>query len=205
MIRRAWSGLAIVGVLATSLVGCATHQAAVRDPETIAPSDLYPFRAGNAWSYDVDTGEPTTTLALTRVERIDGHRAHVRTGDALVVYEVQPEGIFVPDDGVWLLRAPIRVGTSWRARGDRNAEIVSTTAEAQTTAGSFEGCVEVLERGGPLGLEVRTVYCPGVGPATVTSTFHSELGDRALVVSARLRGYQLAKSPPTVPQEPRPR
>lgn len=157
----------------------------------LSPSELYPLQTGNAWSYDVDTGEPSTTLAVTRVESFDGRVAEVRTGEAIVRYEVLDEGIRVLPNDEWLLRVPLEEGASWRARGGRSARLVSTRRSVETLAGRFEQCAEVAEAGGTLELEVRTIYCPGVGPVTLDSTMRSKLSDRALTVSARLRGYDV--------------
>jgi hypothetical protein len=161
----------------------------------IVPADLYPLHAGNAWSYDVDTGEASTTLAVTRVEAFDGRIAKVRTGSALLRYEVLVEGIRVPPGDEWILHAPLEEGATWPGRGGRDARLISTGMRVETPAGTFERCVEVMETGGELELEVRTVYCPGVGPVSVDSTMRSNLSDRALTVSARLRGYDVSPFP----------
>ena len=121
----------------------------------------------------------------------DGKIAEVHVARAVVRYEVRPDGIRVLPTDVWLLRTPLRPGATWPAPGGRVAELVSTNAVAETPAGRFDRCVEVRELGGKLELEVRTVYCPGVGPVSVTSTMQSNVSERALSVSARLRGYSV--------------
>jgi len=161
--------------------------------QSIEPSEFFPLRAGNAWSYDVDTGAPSTTLGVTRVEAFDGRFAEVRTGRVTVRYEVLPEGLRVPPDDVWLLRAPLQEGASWPARGGRTARLVSTDTRIETRAGKFEGCIEVLETGGKLELEIRIVYCPGVGPVALDSTMRSETSERVVTVFARLRGFEVSR------------
>jgi len=161
-------------------------------PKTIEPRDLYPLEIGNAWSYDVDTGESSTTLAVSRVETFDGRIAEVRTAQTLLRYEVLPEGIRVPPGNEWVLRAPFEEGATWPGRGGRTARLVSMGLRVETRAGTFDDCVLVSEIGGKLELEVRTVYCPRVGPVSVESTMHSNLSDRALTVSAKLRGYEVS-------------
>ena len=159
---------------------------------SIDARDFYPLQAGNAWSYDVDTGEASTTLAIMRVEAFDGQVARVRTGRALVLYELRAEGIRVPPEDEWVIRAPIEEGATWPGRGGRSARLVSMGLRVETPAGSFRDCVLVSETGGKLELEVRTVYCPGVGPVSVDSTMRSSSGARSLTVSARLRGYDVS-------------
>lgn len=171
---------------------CAAKGTPHASPNAIEPRDLFPLQVGNAWSYDVDTGESSTTLAVTRVEAFDGQIAEVRTGHAVVRYELLAEGIRVPPEDDWLLRAPLEEGASWPGLGGRSARLVSMGLSVETHAGRFEECVLVSETGGKLELEVRTVYCPGVGPVSVESTMRSDTSDRSLTVSARLRGYQVS-------------
>jgi hypothetical protein len=108
-----------------------------------------------------------------------------------VKYDIREEGIHVVSEGVWLFRAPFEEGASWPARGGRTGRLVSTEASIETTAGSFSGCLEVVETGGKLELEVRTVYCPFVGPVAVDSTMRSNVSDRVVSVHARLRGFNV--------------
>jgi len=161
-------------------------------PKPTEPRDLYPLETGNAWSYDVDTGEASTTLAVSRVETFDGRIAEVRTGETLIRYEVLPEGIRVPPGEEWVLRAPFEQGATWPGRGGRTARLVFMGLRVETRAGAFQDCVLVSETGGKLELEVRTVYCPRVGPVSVESTMRSNLSDRTLTVSAKLRGYEIS-------------
>ncbi|MDH3200362.1 MAG: hypothetical protein OEM15_05660 [Myxococcales bacterium] len=180
--------------LAGSIVvwGCgASRHAAPDSAVAIVPLNLYPLRSGNAWSYDVNTGEPLSTLAVTRVETVNGSIATVRTGQGSVQYEIREDGILVVSEGAWLFRAPFENGESWPARGGRTGRLVSTEVSIQTPAGSFTDCLEVVETGGKLQLEVRTVYCPFVGPVAVDSTMRSNVSDRSVSVHARLRGYDV--------------
>ena len=171
---------------------CASSAPSTARIESLSPGDLYPLRAGNAWSYDVDTGDPTTTLAITKVESFDGRVAEVRTGRSIVRYEVLDDGIRLLPGEAWLLRAPLTPGSEWQGPGGRQARLVAVETTVQTPAGSFERCVEVSETGGKLEVEVRTVYCPGVGPVSVDSTMRSRTSDRAVTVSARLRGFDVS-------------
>lgn len=178
------------------MVACAGSPAAKKYECGVDPRELYPLQEGNAWSYDVDSGERSTILAITRVESFDGRRATVRTGEEIVEYEIRPEGIYVVSEEVWLVRGPLRKGATWPARGGRTATIVSMNVRVETASGPLASCVEVLEIGGELDLEVRTVYCPGIGPATIASTMRSSISERTLTVSARLRGYEVEPTHP---------
>lgn len=173
------------------LAACASRTPPA-SPIRIEPTDLFPLETGNAWSYDVDTGDPSTTLAVSRVETFDGRFAEVRTARTVLRYEVLGEGIRLPPGDEWVLRAPLEQGATWLGRGGRSALLVSMGMRVETRAGIFDDCILVSETGGKLDLEVRTVYCPGVGPVSVHSTMRSNLGDRTLTVSAKLRGYEVS-------------
>jgi len=183
----------LIAAVCCLAVGCAPHAVRTTLEPAILPRDLYPLGEGNAWSYDVDTGEDSTTLALSRVIAFDGREAEVRTGETVLRYEVGDEGIRIPSEDAWLLRAPLRVGATWTSRGGRTARVMSTHARASTPAGEFDACIEIVETGGELELEVVTVYCPGVGPVSIRSTMRSKVSERTLEVSARLRGYEVRR------------
>jgi len=176
------------------LAACAGSISSSPARDAIEPADLYPLQPGNAWSYDVDTGEASTTLAVVRVERLEGGIAEVRTGKAVVRYEVLAEGIRVLPDDRWLIRGPLEEGASWPGRGGRTAKLIALHVTVDTPAGNFDRCIEVLETGGELDLEIRTTYCPDVGPVLVGSTMHSKVSDRTVTVFARLRGYDVTSS-----------
>lgn len=188
-----------LGASAALLVGACASTMRPAPTKTIEARDLYPLQTGNAWSYDVDTGEAATTLAVTRVQSFDGRIAEVRTGQTLLRYEVLDQGIRLPSADEWVLRAPLERGATWAGRGGRTARLVSTGLRIETRAGTFDDCVLVSETGGKLELEVQTVYCASVGPVLVESTMRSTLSDRALTVSARLRGYVVSPTSSTHP------
>ena len=177
---------------------CAGRSNVPTEPREVTVLDLYPLVEGNAWSYDIDTGESSTTLAVTRVESFDGRFAEVRTASSTIRYELRPDGIYVPAEDAWVIRSPLRSGATWLGRGGREARVLATAVTANTPAGTFRQCVDVLEEGGELELEVRTVYCPNVGPVLVTSTMRSHVSERVLTVSARLRGYSVSPRPSPV-------
>ncbi|MBT8451781.1 MAG: hypothetical protein KJO40_07450 [Deltaproteobacteria bacterium] len=188
-----------LGASAALLVAACASTMRTASTRSIEVGDLYPLQTGNAWSYDVDTGEASTTLAITRVESFDGRFAEVRTGQTLLRYEVLSQGIRVPSADEWVLRAPLEEGATWAGRGGRTARLVSTGMRVETRAGTFDDCVLVSETGGKLELEVQTVYCASVGPVLVESTMRSNLSDRALTVSAQLRGYEVSPTSSTRP------
>jgi hypothetical protein len=179
------------------LLGCASGPTPAKTVE-LTPARLYPMAPGSAWSYDVDAGDGTAVLAITRVTSAGEGRAVVQGGEGATHYELRPDGIFRADRGGYLLKAPLRTGATWSSGGGLTAEIAAMDAAIETPAGAFRGCVEVVERGAPTGAVISTVYCPEVGPVQVVSTLVLSSGEVRVV--ARLRGYQIGDgSAPTGP------
>ena len=168
--------------------------------DPLAPKNLYPLAEGNVWSYNVDTGQDLPTLAQTRVVSAQGNRYEVSSNRSdPVVYELREQGIFRPANGTWLLKAPIRVGAEWPSSAGMTARVESTGVSVETPAGSFDGCVQVVETGGEAGRSVATVYCPEIGPVLVESKLRTQVSRMEAKVTARLLGYvfgQERKPPP---------
>lgn len=178
-----------LSALATILVtGCAGAPAQRPTPVPVTPELLYPLAPGQAWSYDVDTGDGQPVLAVSRVVGGSGDEFEVQSGGgALLRYARRPDGWYRPARGGYLLRAPLQVGAEWDSGSGMTARITAIDAAIETPAGHFERCVVVQEQGAPSGQQVRTTYCPGVGPAEVVSEMQVR-GQRVSVV-ARLRGF----------------
>jgi hypothetical protein len=186
---RARALLTVLVLPAFGAHGCGSSSSQVRSQELdpLAPEVLYPLTAGNVWSYNVDTGEEIPTLAITRVVRRDGATVEVSSGGDPVVYELRDGGIFKPATSTWLLRAPIAVGESWASGPGMTARVASIDESVTVRAGSFEACVLVEEEGDER--QIRTTYCPEVGPVLVQSMVR--LGLREASIRAELLGTAL--------------
>jgi hypothetical protein len=170
------------------LAGCASTPEPTKTEE-LTPARLFPLAPGSAWSYDVDTGDGNNALAITRVTENRGGIAAVQGGEGVTQYEQRPDGIFRTSLAGYLIKAPLRTGSSWPSGGGMQAEIARMGVAIDTPAGHFDGCVEVVERGAPSGALITTTYCPDVGPVLVVSSL--ELMTGGVQVVARLRGYQI--------------
>jgi hypothetical protein len=155
------------------------------------PERLYPLAQGYVWTYDVDTGTGLPTLAITRVTAADGSRFEVSSGSDPLVYERRPEGVYRPQRDGWLLRAPVKAGATWPAGAGMQAEVTDVAKAVSTPAGDFTDCVEVRESGAGGDKQIRTVYCPDVGPVVVESSMAMQLSGQAAKVLGTLRGYLL--------------
>lgn len=183
------------------LLGCASSPKPAPTDE-LTPARLYPMAPGSAWSYDVDAGDGTTVLAITRVTSAGDGYAAVQGGEGTTQYELRPDGIYRADRGGYLLKAPLRAGAGWPSGGGMQAEITAMDAAIETPAGQFRGCVEVVERGAPTGVLISTTYCPDVGPVQVVSSLTLSTGEVQVV--ARLRGYQIGDGSSQRPNESSP-
>jgi len=184
------NGWAAAGLL---LAGCASAPAPRPEVAGLTPERLYPLALGSAWSYDVDAGDGEQVLAITRVVEAGPGYAGVLGGEGVRRYELRPDGLYQTALGGYLLKAPITANASWDAGRGVTARVAETAVAVETGAGSFSGCVRVVEEGAPSGAVVRTTYCPDVGPVEVESRIVLDHG--AVQVIARLRGYRIGGEP----------
>jgi hypothetical protein len=181
--------------LALTACGGAPHAGPAASPPT-SPLELYPMQAGAAWAYDVRAeGDDVPTLVVTRVLRVTGSQIEVTSGTDVVTYDRRPDGIYRLNTGTYLLKSPLTVGSQWRSSLALTASIRRVDSTIKTAAGTFRGCVEVVESG-DTDKQVTTVYCPKVGPVRVESklTRAPRSSDEPRRVVAELRGFQLESS-----------
>jgi hypothetical protein len=199
--RRRVASLACVSLAAgLVLAGCAAQASAGKSAAPPAVERFYPLRAGSVWTYDVDTGEGVPVLAITRVVAREGNSARVSSGAEPVAYEQRTDGLFRPGRNAYLLKAPLVEGASWDDGEGGVARITRTGVTLSTVAGSFSGCVEVSEGGSAK--QVRTVFCPDVGPVELESSMAMALTGKSVRVKASLRGYDFSGAlgePPATP------
>lgn len=153
------------------------------------PRRLYPMKKGNAWSYEVDTGDNQKALTVHRVILVEADQAQIQTGKDVQHYRISDEGVQRLSNSVWLLKAPIEVGAEWPSSSGMTARVSSVNAKVETPAGTFEDCVEIQESGGESGRHITTIYCLGVGPVYLESRITVQ-GQQVSVVG-RLRGHQV--------------
>ncbi len=191
------SRFTLTHALAASLLllatACAGTQKKPSPALEITPATLYPLAEGNAWSYDVDTGEGDSVLAVARVARKVGEIAEVVTGSSEALrYEPRSDGIARVGSEGYVLKAPLDKGASWPSGPGRTALVSDVGVRFESTAGRFQACVVIDERDEASGQRTFTTYCPGVGPVQVVSEM--DVRGQTLRVVARLRGYDVAGS-----------
>lgn len=186
--------------------------------EVPALPSLFPLAPGDRWR--TEAGEQATphNTGVTGREPSGTSVVHGTSHTLAERYRVTDEEIaLVSDDGdvlVPVLRAPLRVGTSWRyALEDREVEVpceatVRTVGVAERVAGAaLEGCVEVLRRceypeGQPFPAETvhetEELYCPGVGRVRERTRFDPPPSDAIMPASRteQVVGWRVAGAPP---------
>lgn len=164
----------------------------VRGPRgPITAHRLYPMQNENVWSYDVDTGQDTSTLAITRVLDVTNGQVQITSGSDPVFYEIKADGIWKFDQLTWLIKNPIEVGNEWAAPKGATARIAATDERVETVAGKFSRCVRIEERGGSEQRHVDTTYCPDVGPVLIYTQVQLGMVERTVEVKGELRGYSI--------------
>ncbi|MBS2019733.1 MAG: hypothetical protein JST00_43120 [Deltaproteobacteria bacterium] len=140
-------------------------------PQSNSSAEVYfPLEEGKIYSYATnDNGE--TGMLVAKVHRTDPAHGELRLSNATKRFVFSPEGVAY-DTGLFILKAPIEVGTSWPGEHGGTTKITSTDAAPKVPAGSYSGCVQTVEEGGrPPGSRYTTTYCPGVGMVLLEVAF----------------------------------
>ncbi|MCX7807195.1 MAG: hypothetical protein N2515_01180 [Deltaproteobacteria bacterium] len=161
---------------------------------SIEAARLFPLQEGSSWTYESDPGDGSglQTLVL-RVRRSDGPRFVVESlsSGRARTYELREDGIFWVEEGAYLLKHPVTVGSHWQAAQGRTAEILSTAVEVEAPAGRWGDCVDVKESNADSTLVIHTIYCPHVGPVVVEVRQVLSISGKTIVSRARLRAFAL--------------
>lgn len=188
---RGLSALIVFSVLGA----CASTPQRVHARGPAVAAEFFPLRRGAAWSFDTDThlgGD--TTLSVLRVAEANPPEFSVRSGRRLERYALRTDG--VEREGEFILRDPLRVGTTWQGSTANRYEIVSIAPHRVVNGQSFDEVVEVRKRSTATRIDTTTWYARGVGPIEIVATTTSSLG-RAISVRSTLRGYSLGDGAPT--------
>ena len=168
---------------------CGARQRPAQSPQAILNQvhRFFPLAQGSAWSYDVQIGDGSSTLAISRVTNIKGTSATVEVAGQIHHYELRDEGIWRVDRGVWLLRKPLKTGASWASVKNGRAQVIATGRLFKGQLGMHANCIEIRESNAEQ--TTLSTYCPDVGLVQLTT---NTLGvERGPAVVARLRGYHI--------------
>jgi hypothetical protein len=194
-------------VLSAHSLGCATAPTAPPSAAAApAPEDAaayYPLAPGWKWAYTIERGGDRMLATYAVLERI-AETAIVKAGDERLTYVVMPEGVARREGlnvGDYLLKNPVRAGTSWPLGGGE-AHVVSVGRSVTVPAGTFPACATVEESRANPQRVVRTVYAAGVGPVMLEVQVHDPAtGQFVTETRAQLVGVTRPGEDPLGPAE----
>jgi hypothetical protein len=169
--------------LASSGSGEATHKDIASGS---ALERFFPLVDGMIYQYvtENELGEPG--LLIARVARSEEKSGELRFPTGVKRFSFAPEGVFVEAAGgpVYLLKAPLVAGSSFRGEHGGLTRIQSTSAAVDVPAGHFDGCIQTLEeRSGDRPVRYATTFCPAVGVVLL------EVASGASLERAALKSY----------------
>lgn len=177
----------------TCLTACAASQPERAAPPAARPAGAryFPLERGTSWAYTVETnleGEQRSVLSTARIVESSAESFVLQTGDERARYTLRPDGIYKETSGYAILREPLELGARWSILdGKGEIRVEGAGATVATPAGTFEGCLVVVEEVFR-DQRVEWTYAPEVGPVRMRVFL---LGDApVLVADAVLRGFQ---------------
>lgn len=166
----------------------------------------FPLVDGNIYSYQTENEAGERGLLIARVHRSDATHGelHFPTGKRKFVYAA--DGVHIEPTGDFVLAAPLVAGATFRGQNGGQARIEDTEVVIDVRAGSYRGCIRVVEdRGGDRRARYVTTFCPGVGVVAIEAQSGSTY-ERAELVSAgppvNIERDGLSVVPPGTPETP---
>lgn len=166
----------LISTFVAVIIGCGDGKppetpTAPAKPQSNSSAEVYfPLEEGKIYSYATnENGE--TGMLVAKVHRSDPTHGELRLSNATKRFVFSPEGVAY-DTGVFILKAPVEVGTTWSGEHGGTTKIAAVDAAPKVPAGSYSGCVQTIEEGGrPPGSKYTTTYCPGVGMVLLQVAF----------------------------------
>lgn len=124
----------------------------------------FPLVDGTVYSYVTETAEGDRGLLIARVHRTDATHGELIFPTGTKRFELSPAGVRILPSGNFVLATPLAVGNTFRGQNGGRARIEDMAVVIDVRAGSFQGCMRVVEeRGGDRPARFATTYCPDVG------------------------------------------
>jgi hypothetical protein len=132
-------------------------------PEAVGGvASYFPLEEGRVYHY-VTSEAGLTGMLVARVHRTDATHGELRLSNATKRFVYSPEAVAY-DSGVFVLKGPLAVGTSWPGEHGGTTRIATVDAAPTVAAGTYASCVQTVEEGGrPPGGRYLNTYCPGIG------------------------------------------
>jgi hypothetical protein len=149
------------------------------------PAERYfPLVDGTIYSYATESDTEGRGVLTARVHRADATHGELVFTTGRKRFSYTPEGVRSEPSGNFVLAAPVVRGATFRGQNGGRAIIEDTAVVVTVKAGTFQGCVRVMEeRGGDRRARFVTVFCPDVGIVIVEAQ-SADNYERAELVSA---------------------
>ncbi|MCA9586838.1 MAG: hypothetical protein KC657_15895 [Myxococcales bacterium] len=165
---------ALPALLAT-FVACGPEAPPPKKPEAPAVasgSDVeryFPLEQGKLYHYVTREGADEGML-VAKVHRTDAKHGELRLSNSTKRFVYASDGVTY-DTGIYVLRAPVAVGTSWPGEHGGTTRIAAVDVSVTVPAGTYASCVQTVEEGGRVpGARYQQTYCPGVGMVLLEAT-----------------------------------
>jgi hypothetical protein len=144
----------------------------------------FPLVDGTIFHYQTENEAGERGVLIARVHRIDATRGELIFPTGKKRFTYTPQGVRLEPAGDFVLAAPIAEGATFRGQNGGRAVIEDTQVVIDVKAGSYRGCVRVVEeRGGDRRARYATTFCPGVGIVSLEAQAGMTF-ERAELVSA---------------------
>ena len=144
----------------------------------------FPLVDGTIFHYETTNEAGERGVLIARVHRIDATRGELIFPTGKKRFSYTPQGVRLDPLGDFVLAAPITAGASFRGQNGGRAVIEDTDVVIDVKAGSYRGCLRVVEeRGGDTRARYATTFCPGVGIVALEAQSGMSF-ERAELVSA---------------------
>jgi hypothetical protein len=161
--KRAWL------LVAVALAGCKSEAKPAATPAGLAyeMNSMRWLPPGDDIVYAYKTEDLVTRntgVMSLRLRHAMGDTVDLVTSQFSETLRYQDNGILRERTGTLLLKTPPEPGTKWISGPRVTARVVRAGLRVAVEAGTFEGCIEVLEeRPVPVPSTITTTFCPDVG------------------------------------------
>ena len=131
---------------------------------------FFPLEDGHLYNYATSEG-PDTGMMVAKVKRTDATHGELRLSNRSDRFVYSAQGVAYETSGIFVLKEPLEVGTTWPGEHGGSVRIESVNADVKVPAGTYTGCVRTIEENGRMpGAKYVTSFCPGIGMVLVDIT-----------------------------------
>lgn len=191
LFRAALPAAVLLAACSASPTGAGSAEKFFGDPTGAAGASssteierYFPLVDGTIFHYETTNEAGERGVLIARVHRTDATHGELIFPTGKKRFTYTPEGVRLDPAGDFVLAAPITPGARFRGQNGGRAVIEGTDVVIDVKAGSYRGCVRVVEeRGGDKRARYATTFCPDVGIVALEAQAGMSF-ERAELVSA---------------------